>query len=90
MPNIIEKSKPTPIKQKPSPAFKTFPKEIKYTNNEEFTNIDKVRSRIRKNEIDHLHFEPVIGTADGQVLFKNVYNTTYRNEELKKKGQHEK
>jgi len=90
LPHILEKSKEKAApKPKGNLEFKCLPKEIKYTNDEKYTDIDKVRSRMRMNEIDHLHFDPKIGGKEGKIYFKDIYSTTYNNEELKKRGEHE-
>ena len=58
-----------------------------YTTNEKYTDIDKIRTRLRTNEYDHKNFEPALRSPDGDIYFKEAYSTAYNNEELKEKGQ---
>ena len=53
--------------------FKHLPPEVKYTNDKNYTDIDKVRKRLRMNEIDHMNFDPALGTREGNIYFQDVY-----------------
>ena len=40
--------------------FKTIPKEIKFSSDQKYDDIDKIRDNLRMNEFDHLNFDPTI------------------------------
>lgn len=46
-----------------------LPPGFKFTSDDKFTNIDMVRTRLRKSMIDHINFEPMLGAAEGQKYF---------------------
>ena len=50
-----------------------IPRFLKVTNRLEDNDLDQVKFKLRKNAIDHLHFNPSFENAEGQRYFSRVY-----------------
>ena len=87
LPHILKKQAKTTKNQNIKKDFESLPQEIKYTNQDKYVDIDKVRSRLRQNEYDHMNFNPALAGKEGHIYFKDVYTTTNQNEEQKKNGE---
>ena len=87
LPHILKKQPKTTKNQNIKKDFKHLPQEIKYTNQDKYVDIDKVRSRLRQNEYDHMNYEPALAGKEGHIYFQDVYSTTYNNEEHQTNGE---
>ena len=88
LPHVM-KGKPQTKKPVILKDFIALPQHIKYTSCNKYKDIDEMRTRLRKNDIEHMKFEARLGGAEGKTYFAPVYSTTYKNEEFKEKDEHE-
>ena len=51
-----------------------LPKNFKFTSDPNHTNVENIRDQLRRNKIDHMNFEPFIGSNDGKKYYgEKVY-----------------
>lgn len=51
----------------------SLPQTFKFISDEQQTDIDAVRDKIRWNLMDHQNFDPIIGSKEGQRYYSKVY-----------------
>lgn len=44
-----------------------------FTNQQQYNDIYQIRERLRKNKIDHMGFEPILESKEGQKYYRGVY-----------------
>ena len=50
-----------------------LPSHLRFSSNPIATNVEAVRTSLRKNKFDHLNFNPVLETQEGQRYYKGIY-----------------
>ena len=60
----------SPIQIKPPTKLDS---NLKYTNDPQSNDIQKIRNSIRKNQIDHKNFNPIYTTKEGEKYYRGIY-----------------
>ena len=50
-----------------------FPKDLMFTNQQQYNDIYQIRERLRKNKVDHMGYEPILESKEGQKYYRGVY-----------------
>ena len=59
-----------------------IPRHIKFTSDRSQRDVGKIREQLRKNKIEHMNFNPVLESEEGDMYFKGIYQANQCSEEV--------